>query len=39
MQERSEQMEVKAECVDDVVILLGWMKQMNLPDLLDQRIR
>jgi transposase len=39
MQERPEQMEVKAECVDDVVVLLGWMKQMNLPDLLDQRIR
>jgi transposase len=39
MQERPEQMEVNAECVDDVAVLLGWMKQMNLPDLLDQRIR
>jgi transposase len=31
-------MEISAECVNDVVVLLGQMKQMNMPDLLDQRI-
>jgi len=31
-----EQMEMSAECVSDVVLLLGQMKQMNLPELLDQ---
>src|SRR5258708_9632583 len=30
-----EQMEIGAECMSDVVLLLGQMKQMNLPDLLD----
>ncbi len=34
-----EKMEIEAENVNDVVVLLGWMKQMNLPDLLDQHIR
>jgi transposase len=34
-----EKMEIEAENVNDVVALLGWMKQMNLPDLLDQHIR
>jgi len=39
MREVQEQMEINAECIDDVVVLLGQMKQMNLPSLLDQRIR
>jgi transposase len=34
-----EQMEIDAECVGDVVVLVEQMKQMNLPDLLDQHIR
>jgi len=34
-----EKMEIEAENVNDVVALLGWMKQMNLPNLLDQHIR
>lgn len=34
-----EQMEISAECVNDVVVLLGQMKQMNLPSLLDQHIK
>jgi transposase len=33
-----EQMEMGAECMSDVVLLLGQMKQMSLPDLLDHRI-
>src|SRR5258707_14318732 len=33
-----EQMEIGAECMSDVVLLLGQMKQMSLPDLLDHRI-
>jgi transposase len=33
-----EQMEMDAECMSDVVLLLGQMKQMSLPDLLDHRI-
>jgi transposase len=33
-----EQMEIGAECMSDVVLLLGQMKQMNLPDLLDHRM-
>jgi len=33
-----EQMELGAECMSDVVLLLGQMKQMNLPDLLDHRM-
>jgi transposase len=33
-----EQMEMSAECMSDVVLLLGQMKQMGLPDLLDDRI-
>src|SRR5437899_9976429 len=33
-----EQMEMGAECMSDVVLLLGQMKQMGLPDLLDDRI-
>ena len=33
-----EQMEMSAECMSDVVLLLGQMKQMSLPDLLDHRI-
>jgi transposase len=39
MQEVQEEMEIEAENVNDVVVLLGWMKQMNLPDVLDQCIR
>ncbi len=30
---------MSAECVNDGVVLLGQMKQMNMPDLLDQRLR
>jgi transposase len=33
-----EQMKIGAECMSDVVLLLGQMKQMNLPDLLDHRM-
>lgn len=33
-----EHMEMSAECMSDVVILLEQMKQMSLPDLLDHRI-
>jgi len=33
-----EHMEMGAECMSDVVLLLGQMKQMSLPDLLDHRI-
>src|SRR2546421_1171188 len=33
-----EQMEMGAECLSDVVLLLGQMKQMHLPELLDQRM-
>jgi hypothetical protein len=33
-----EQMEMSAESVSDVVLLLGQMKQMNLPELLDHRL-
>lgn len=33
-----EHMEMSAECMSDVVLLLGQMKQMSLPDLLDHRI-
>jgi len=33
-----EQMEIGAECMSDVVLLLGQMKQMNLPELLDHRM-
>src|SRR5260370_41870196 len=33
-----EQMEIGAECMSDVVLLLGQIKQMNLPDLLDHRM-
>ena len=33
-----EQMEMNAECVSDVILLLGQMKQMNLPELLDHRM-
>jgi len=33
-----EHMEISAECMSDVVILLEQMKQMSLPDLLDHRI-
>jgi len=33
-----EQMELGAEYMSDVVLLLGQMKQMNLPDLLDHRM-
>ena len=39
MQETQEKMEIGAENVNDVVVLLGWMKQMNLPALLDQHIK
>jgi transposase len=39
MPEMQEQMEIDAECAGDVVLLLGQMKQMNLPDLLDQHIK
>ena len=34
-----EHMEIDAECMSDVVLLLGQMKQMGLPELLDERIR
>jgi transposase len=34
-----EHMEINAECMSDVVLLLGQMKQMGLPELLDERIR
>jgi transposase len=33
-----EHMEMGAECMSDVVLLLGQMKQMSLPELLDHRI-
>jgi len=33
-----EHMEMGAECMSDVVLLLGQMRQMSLPDLLDHRI-
>jgi transposase len=33
-----EQMEMGAECMSDVVLLLGQMKRMHLPDLLDHRM-
>lgn len=33
-----EQMEMGAECISDVVLLLEQMKQMSLPELLDDRI-
>jgi transposase len=33
-----EHMEMSAECMSDVVLLLGQMKRMSLPDLLDHRI-
>ena len=33
------QEQMGAECVSDVVLLLGQMKQMGLPDLLDDRMR
>jgi transposase len=39
MAEIPEQMEISAECIDDVVFLLGKMKQMNLADLLDGHIK
>ena len=39
MPETQEEMEINAECVNDVVFLLGKMKQMNLPSLLDGHIK
>ena len=39
MPEKPDPMEIDAECASDVVFLLGQMKQMNLPDLLDQNLR
>ena len=39
MPETQEEIEINAECVNDVVFLLGKMKQMNLPSLLDGHIK
>jgi transposase len=39
MQRTPEKMEIEAENVNDIVILLGHMKQMDLPGILDQHIK
>lgn len=39
MQGIQEKMEIEAENVNDIVVLLGHMKQMNLPGILDQHIK